>query len=245
MGILSRLLGRDSGIGNVESVCPYCDEGLDKRPQRKKKCPHCGKFIFVRTRPSDRKKVLVTEEQAQSVDEEWMKVHGTYEAYREDQIRFEKKKRELSERFGTEAPDSDVQWSLLNESAMDHAQQMNWGLYRNTRYQMAEQLRKEGRDKQSLLFFIEVSYLDANGPGNRGGLSDPELLKEYPMFDPDMGFQAPAVARSIKKLASQQSMSKEELKQLYVETAIEHRERMNLPVPPHKAWKDLSSELKL
>jgi ribosomal protein L37E len=244
MGLLSKLLGKQNVPGNTQSICPYCGARLEKRPQRKKKCTSCGYFIYVRTRPSDRKKVLATEEQAQAIDEEWMKINGTYDAHREEQIRFEQKKRELSERFGTEASDYDVQWSLLNESAIQHAQQMNWGLYRNVRYQMAEQLRKEGREKQALLFFIEVSYLDANGPNNRGGISDPDLLKQFPMFDPEMGFQALAVARSISKLASKQSMSDDELKELYIETTSEHQARIKLPVSPHVAWKALLPDLK-
>jgi DNA-directed RNA polymerase subunit RPC12/RpoP len=129
VGFLSRIFGGENGIGNVESICPYCESRLEKRPQRKKKCPHCGNFIFVRTRPKDRKRVLVTEEGAQQVDEEWMKVHGTYEAHREEQKRFEQRKQELSEKSDSEVSDFDVQWSLLNEDLMIHAQDMNWGLY--------------------------------------------------------------------------------------------------------------------
>lgn len=30
------------------SRCPYCQRKLDKRPQRKSKCPHCGEVIYVR-----------------------------------------------------------------------------------------------------------------------------------------------------------------------------------------------------
>ena len=30
------------------SRCPYCQRKLEKRPQRKSKCPHCGEVIYVR-----------------------------------------------------------------------------------------------------------------------------------------------------------------------------------------------------
>jgi len=51
-------------------TCPYCNAQLDSMPTRKKKCPSCGKFILVRTRPSDRQRVLVTEEGARQFEEE-------------------------------------------------------------------------------------------------------------------------------------------------------------------------------
>ncbi|AKB84792.1 TerB N-terminal domain-containing protein [Methanococcoides methylutens] len=31
------------------AVCPYCEVTLDKTPKKKKKCPHCGNFIYVRS----------------------------------------------------------------------------------------------------------------------------------------------------------------------------------------------------
>lgn len=35
--------------------CPYCYEILEQEPKKKKKCPHCENFIYVRTSPSTRK----------------------------------------------------------------------------------------------------------------------------------------------------------------------------------------------
>ena len=109
---------------------------------------------------------------------------------------------------------------------------------------MAEQLRKEGRFRQALRFYIEVSYLDANGPMNRGGVSDPELLKKYPPFDPELALQAPAIVNSIKTLASKQSMSKSDTKKLYIEVASEQYQNLKLPVDPQIAWKSVLSEMK-
>src|ERR1700733_3999817 len=75
-------LKTDDAIGNIDAVCPNCNQRLDKKPGRKKKCPHCGRFIYVRTRPSDEKKVLVTEAQAERIEEQWFIVHGgTHEAF--------------------------------------------------------------------------------------------------------------------------------------------------------------------
>ena len=45
-----------------DAICPYCKNKLDQRPQRKKKCPSCNNFIFVRDQR------LVTEERAKIID---------------------------------------------------------------------------------------------------------------------------------------------------------------------------------
>jgi DNA-directed RNA polymerase subunit RPC12/RpoP len=66
-----------SDIGCLDNVCPNCGKSLLKRPQRKAKCPHCGMPIFVRTRPLDRKPVLLTEEQTSQLENEWVALgHG-------------------------------------------------------------------------------------------------------------------------------------------------------------------------
>jgi predicted RNA-binding Zn-ribbon protein involved in translation (DUF1610 family) len=70
-----------AAIGNTEAICPYCGTRLDKKPARKKECPNCSKPIYVRTRPLDNQKVLVTEEQKEAVEEQWSIVNGSHAAY--------------------------------------------------------------------------------------------------------------------------------------------------------------------
>jgi len=62
---------RFSEIGRLDDVCPNCGTALAKRPGSKTKCQRCGGLIFVRTRPFDRKRVLLTEVQAKIVEAEW------------------------------------------------------------------------------------------------------------------------------------------------------------------------------
>jgi DNA polymerase-3 subunit epsilon len=61
-------------VGCLDNTCPNCGAALSFRPGRKTKCPHCGEFIFVRTRPFDRRRVLVTKEQATLIEVEWSSV---------------------------------------------------------------------------------------------------------------------------------------------------------------------------
>lgn len=81
MGILDKLFGKPKQkyetLGNTEPVCAYCARPLDKMPGRKTKCPFCANFMYVRTRPADKKRVIVTEQDAAKIDEQWKIESGT------------------------------------------------------------------------------------------------------------------------------------------------------------------------
>ena len=96
--------------------CPYCKKRLEKVPSRKKKCDFCGKYIYIRTRPKDKKKVLVKKDEINKIEKEWID-------YAIKSIRFKKlkefgvEKRDfiktyniLKERFGSSPLISDVLW---------------------------------------------------------------------------------------------------------------------------------------
>jgi len=81
MGILDKLFGKPKPkyetLGNTELVCPYCAKPLDKMPGRKTKCQFCANYMYVRTRPADKKRVVVTEQDAAKIDEQWKIESGT------------------------------------------------------------------------------------------------------------------------------------------------------------------------
>ncbi len=247
MRILKSLLGKTKPkyelLGNTEPVCPYCSKGLDKMPSRKKRCSHCGNYMYVRTRPSDRKRVVVTEQDAVKIDEQWMKERSTYDAYLADKREFETQKAVLMKKWGREPSDSDVYWAIYNKQLLEHAKRGDWGLYRNTRFSMAELLRREKRNRPALETYLEVSYLDANGPRNMGGVFDPEITRKYPPFSPDKAFQAPAIVHHIQQLSESLGMSESELKAVFMEVAERTRKNIKLPVSPEQAWNDLLKEL--
>lgn len=58
-------------LGQVADVCPTCAAALTLRPNRKAKCPHCGAFIFCRTRPFDGAHVLLKASELAALEEDW------------------------------------------------------------------------------------------------------------------------------------------------------------------------------
>jgi hypothetical protein len=61
----------------IPVFCPYCEALLKDIPKKKKKCPACGNYIFVRTKQNLFPSVLLREEDALAVDGfEKLKAYG-------------------------------------------------------------------------------------------------------------------------------------------------------------------------
>lgn len=89
-------------------TCPYCGNELEKKPTRKKKCPHCSEFIFVRSGE------LYTEIQVKEFDfkRRWLGILGRFGATEE---MFTRQRKDLSKRFGFQASVNDTIWGLMNK----------------------------------------------------------------------------------------------------------------------------------
>lgn len=97
--------------------CPNCKGTLKKAPGSKTKCPLCGLYMFVRTNPHTRERVVVTEAQAEEIDDEIARLNGTWEIRLAEKKRKEKIKADLTKSFkGKEPSKQDIEWRMLNQA---------------------------------------------------------------------------------------------------------------------------------
>jgi len=219
--------------------CPYCSELLEKAPGRKKKCPHCANYIYVRTRPIDRKKILITESEIDVIQEDWA-IKTFAETYFERRDEIETIRDELRNKFGKEPMISDVKWSLFNKDILKHMGSGEWGSYRVTRIQMAEHMLKEGHNIDALRHFLEVFYLDINGADDVD-----ESAFEYGMrpFGKDLSYIAPVVVETINSIIKNEQIDASSVKEHYTKIVDGISHHPNIVYSPNEAWKRLYNEL--
>jgi len=132
------------------AICPYCGKTLEQRPQRKKKCPFCANYIYVRTSPSTSKRILLTEEGTKQIELEWKKVNfrnnwlKNLEQYGISDNDFETQKVKLSKKFRQEASNHDVIWAIFNSLVTKNINDLS--KLKMLYYDMALFLYEEGKD---------------------------------------------------------------------------------------------------
>jgi hypothetical protein len=137
----------------VGAVCPHCKQVPDRTPKRKKKCPYCGKYIYVRRLPDgDHPKVLVSQEGAKQIDKEWETIQSRKKRLRRltelgmSDADFQRHKKTLGGRFGQKPSDGDVIWSLFQQAANRAMKSGELQQLKMLYFEMALFLYHEGRD---------------------------------------------------------------------------------------------------
>ncbi len=227
-----------SEIGRLDDHCPYCGAALKKRPARRTACKQCLHDIFVRTRPLDKERVLLTEQEAKVVELEWSRYrHVTIKVY-VDQGEFEKQRDSLTKSLGRAPSSAEATWPALVQEAAAHVAKKNWGFYRNTLLSTAAFLEEEGKPAEAFGYYLEICFIDLNGPRNTGGYH----LPEYPDFSCDLAFLAPAVVSKIGELILLLKLNEYAVRDKFMHVAERFGKGLALPVGPSAAWNALSSE---
>ena len=191
----------------------------------------------MRTRPSDGQRVLATEVQAEQIEEQRAIVNGNHEQYLAEKKTFEQEKIRLTKLHRKSPSGNDVKWSILNQQLVKHAKSGSWGLYRNTKVEMAEILRKESRLESALSTYLEVCYLDINGPQNTGNRAD------FLPFSVSEAFIAPGIVNRVLALAEKLNYRTEQTEQAFHTIAEVNHRVLRLPVSPGQAWAKLKTAL--
>ncbi|HZW39393.1 MAG TPA: hypothetical protein VFF33_08855 [Ignavibacteriaceae bacterium] len=225
-------------IGSIELKCPYCKKNLEKFPIRKTECKNCGKYYYIRTRPLDHLKVIVTEEQMKFIENQWSqkyRIDEIYNEYLEVQERFDKIRSSIKNQSNVEPSDNEIFLKVYDELLDEFYDNYNWGLYRNIKLKIARSLEREIRINEAFQFFLEVFYLDVNGPNNCG-TKNQKILKDFPPFD-GYSFIPPGIIYSLNDLMAQLRIKKNDVENIFIEVAKKLSEKIRiLPVNPEKAW---------
>lgn len=183
------------------------------------------------------------EDQIELMEEKWAIESGTHEQFLAEKSDREATKNKLLSQ-GVDTPtDLDIKWEQLKILLPSLASEYKWGLYRNARLGMGDVLKKQGKLSEALDIYLEVCFIDLNGPNNCG-TKDSEILKLFPPFDPKSAFWAPGVLGYIDQLCKELNVETEGLGSRFIRLSSKVEQQLKLPLSANKAWKELSSKLR-
>jgi len=156
------------GTGKPPAVtCPYCNATLDIEPDRKRKCPECGKTIHPKRLHNEEQKRFVTDEEAARTDAANEEHHRRKRvADLEQRLKDAQKSKNRYEEavahalIEAEAGNVDRAWGYYNQALKETMKGNQMGMYRCTKFDMSMLLKQEGRHKNAPVLLSEVCYLD-------------------------------------------------------------------------------------
>jgi hypothetical protein len=225
-------------------VCPSCRAQITGTPRNGDLCPRCGSRYYLRKKPNSPTLFLLSAAQAAAFDQNAphpAAPAAPAQGVQNGRARTPRPRNALGidkRRFnwvwvhGT----AEGQWRQLKRSLTLHARDGNWLLYRNARFEMAEVRRKQDRLREALELYLEVWYLDLNGPRDCWGVSGVRRIYEDAPFQPADGLTTPVVARWVNRIAERLYVDVLQLEREFGQIATRLYQSMHLPVTPRDAW---------
>jgi len=239
---------KSAQVGNAgpKPECPYCHYLLEKMPQAKKKCPSCKKSIFVRTDPVEKKKILLREDQLEELEKKYLETRNhkillrIFSDLNINSIQIDQMKENLKMKSGKEPTDNDVALEIIDQIGYHHFENLDMGLFRNTILQKGDIFKASGDSQKALITYLELCYIDMNGPNNSGcARNNPELLREYPPFDPYNSvnsFLAPGILEYIAQINKELNLTKDQIKEIFLSHNLKVEKSKQLPLSVENAW---------
>ena len=222
-----------------EAKCPNCQGTLKKVPGSKTKCPLCGEFMFVRTDPHTRTRVVVTEAGAEHIDDETAKLNGTWEDRLKEKQKVAKAKAELTKKFGGVEPSKeDLEWSLAIKDSIEYAKKHWWSSYALNQNKKAGMLLKRGKTKLALELFLQVAYLEHNGvQESESDAASRKMMAEigFKEFDPDNANLPPYSISDIRALFKELDLNIDTVESLFI-AEMKKVKIGKLPISPEESW---------
>jgi len=239
---------KSADIDNTGSKpeCPYCHNLLDKMPLSKKKCPQCKKEIIVRTDPVEKKKILLREDQLDEFEKKLQQIrcHKTIQRILNnlniDATQFDQTKENLKMKIGGEPTEKDVALEIVDNIGYHYFKNLDMGLFRNTILYKGDIFKASVDFRNALITYLELCYIDLNGPNNCGSSKGyPELLKEYPPFNPKNSVNAslaPGILQYIQQINKELNFTKDQIKEIFYEHNLKVKKSRKLPLSIQDAW---------
>jgi hypothetical protein len=137
-------------------------------------------------------------------------------------------------------PEDDPMWQRLSQKRSDDARARLWTRYRADTLRLAQHCGKQGRLEDALATWLELCYIDLNGPQNPGNFPEAPL----PDFDPARAYGlGPVIITRIAVIARRLGYDEARTKVEFLATASAMHRNMNLPVTPEDAWNAIRAEL--
>lgn len=240
-----------TAIGRLDGDCPHCGGELPAWPTRSCPCLYCGQQILVRTRPLDRERVLVTEAEAEALEEQW-------ELYRErgggsplrpllNEEELEAERASLTIRFGREPAPFDVAASLISHRAFDHMRRLELGGFRDMGLARASLLDQQGRTEDALAAYLGVCFLDLNGarnPPQRGANGAPVRSTEaINAFAADHAQIAPLVIARCVQIIATLDADEERVRASFCAFCERQYQTLRAPLRPLEVWPKLADAI--
>jgi hypothetical protein len=220
-------------LGSASQACPNCGVVLARMPQKKTRCRDCKNYIYVRTRPQDRRRVLLREDQLAELERQWVIEAATRPRIRPRPAEaLNHARAALSSVFGRLPSERDVLWRVLNDELLEATTSESWGLYTSTQFEVGELLMSETKYEAALHRYLTAFILDVNGPRN----IDKELVRSgYARFS-GQGPTPDIVVERINQMIDAIEPKLQDIKDLFQTIARDLQLTLLLPLPSEQAW---------
>lgn len=232
-------------VGSANLNCPHCNGKLKRFPQRRTKCPYCDRVIYSRSRPLDRKKVLLNDEESERVEQEWAEFNKHQHLIRIiSEIIPDDSETVISQVYGDLHSTMEKEPSIIDIlkriNDQKSEQSLSTGMFNQFRYHLlfeSDILKFEGRDLESLKRLLQVIYLDMNGISNAGN------AKNKPVFNLKTASKSLDLLGEIRTVRIRLGFDLEQVKKEFITSAEDVTRILKPRSPPLKAeelWDQIS-----
>jgi DNA-directed RNA polymerase subunit M/transcription elongation factor TFIIS len=229
-----------------QAICPSCSSLLEKIPGSKTKCKSCGEYMFVRTEPHSRTRVVVNAKQAEEIDDEIAKINGTFEERIAEKNRKLEIEIDLTKKFkGKKPSNEDINWRILVQDTLSYAKKHWWASYALNNARKGDEFFSRGKVKEAIGSYIVYTYLELNGAQDFGeDAASRKILTElgFKEFDPEKSKFPQSGVEQIIKFAKILKLNTDSLESIFYENCKSIKIGV-LPISPELAWEKLKSEI--